>query len=102
MVLARKVENDKGMVLCKEGTELTAKILFRLENGKISHLTVQGHPVRVEGEGSLPEKIRELEHRFRKVESDPLMREIREIFREQLVHRFGEEEDPSANPEQET
>lgn len=90
MILAKKVENEKGMTLCKEGTELTDAILYRLENAKISQVSVQGRPIQVEGEKPLSERVEELHHRFQKVASDPLMQQILGIYERQLRDRYGE------------
>jgi hypothetical protein len=91
MVLARNVENDKGMVLCTTGTPLSDALLGRLENVGVSHVSVEGHPVSVEGETSLAQEMEALERRFEKVDTDPLMLKIRELLRKQLKLRYGDE-----------
>ncbi len=98
MVLAKGVENEKGMVLCKEGMELTDAILFRLENAKIAHISVEGYPVKIEGESPVSEMIQNLHHRFQKVESIPHMMKIRELYEQQLKNRYGEEGNGTGEP----
>jgi len=41
MMLAKAVENDKGMVLCGPGTELTDRLLMRFENMQVSTLYIK-------------------------------------------------------------
>ncbi len=90
MVLAKRVENERGMALCKEGTELTDSILLRFENAGISFITVEGRPVVVEGEKTCEEMLHEVERRFAKTVSDPTMLKIREIVLQNLRNRYGE------------
>ena len=81
MVLAKAVENDRGMTLYGEGTELTEKAIARLSNMEIERITVQGHPVDMgDGGQSLEGQIEALRNRFRKVRQDSLMRKIEDTF----------------------
>ncbi len=74
MVLAKDVEIEDGRILCGKGTALTASLIDRLLRMDISSVTVEGHPVKVEGEKSLKEEVQELEDRFSLVEDiKPLM-----------------------------
>jgi len=102
MILAKRVENERGMALCKEGTELTDSILLRFENAGIAFISVEGRPVAVEGEKSVAEQLSEVEHRFEKTASDPAMLKIKEIVVENLRNRYGEDPDgPGTLPEEE-
>ncbi|NOY53534.1 MAG: hypothetical protein GXP58_07935 [Deltaproteobacteria bacterium] len=91
MVLAKRVENERGMTLCKEGTELTDSILLRFENAGIAFLSVEGRPVAVEGEKPFGELLSEMDHRFARTVSDRTMSQIKEMVARNLRIRYGEE-----------
>ena len=92
MKLAKDVLTDNGRVLCGQGTELTDSLLSRLDNLGIESITVEGFPVPMPGEEVKPLEvlIEELEERFKMVTSEPLLMEIKEILKKQLI--FKEEE----------
>ena len=71
MVLAKDVLTPEGRVLCGKGTVLTETLIERLQKIELPFITVQGHPVKVEGEKSLVEEVAELEARFRDVGQIP-------------------------------
>ncbi len=74
MVLAREVKTPEDRVLCGAGTELTLSLIERLKQMEISHITVEGHPVEIEGEKTIQEELLEIEERFSRVtETPPLM-----------------------------
>ena len=84
MVLAKDVEMD-GRVLCGKGTPLPPKIIDRFMKIDIIHITVEGHPVAVEGEKSLKEELMEIEKRFSRVKKiPPLM-----YFKKRLMQRLA-------------
>ena len=92
MKLAKPVANDRGIVLCGPGTELTEEMIARLSNMGAKQITVEGHPMDTgDAEKSLGQQTDELHARFRKVEGDPLMRKIKNIFLERLRERANEE-----------
>jgi len=92
MKLAKPVANDRGIVLCGPGTELTEEMITRLSNMGAKRITVEGHPVDTgDAEKSLGQQTDELHARFRKVEGDPLMRKIKNIFLEGLKERANQE-----------
>ena len=92
MKLAKPVANDRGIVLCGLGTELTEEMIARLSNMGAKQITVEGHPIDPGDAGkSLGQQIDELQTRFRKVEGDPLMRRIKDIFLERLRERANQE-----------
>jgi len=92
MKLAKQVANDRGIVLCGPGTELTEEMITRLSDMGAKRITVEGHPVDTgDSEKSLGQQIDELHARFRKVEGDPLMRKIKDIFLERLKERANQE-----------
>jgi hypothetical protein len=77
MVLAKPITNDAGMALCAEDTELSETIIERLMRMNVSHVTLKGHPVDLGGETKTKEqKIEELQARFSRVQSDPLMQQV--------------------------
>ncbi|OGW01218.1 MAG: hypothetical protein A2889_08765 [Nitrospinae bacterium RIFCSPLOWO2_01_FULL_39_10] len=85
MRLAKAVLNEKGLVLCGEGVELNDALISRLSNLNINKITVEGHPVDTGAEEKpLEEQIQDLEKRFEKVKSDPLMKMIKSIFEKQI------------------
>lgn len=80
MVLAKAVENDRGMTLYGAGTELTEKAIARLSNMEVQKITVEGHPIQTGDGQSLEQQEEALRARFRKVRDDPLMRKIEGVF----------------------
>lgn len=92
-MLAKPVVNDNGVTLIREGTELTRLLIERLKNLGIQEIVVQGRPLKMEGEVDKPLSVleKELEDRFRPTRSNPLMRQIKEIFLREL--RFWVEEE---------
>ena len=92
MKLAKSVANDRGIVLCGPGAELTQEMITRLSDMGIKRITVEGHPVDMaDSEKSLSQQIDELHARFKKVEGDPIMRRIKHIFLERFKERANEE-----------
>ncbi|MBU1404008.1 MAG: hypothetical protein KKE83_00170 [Proteobacteria bacterium] len=74
MILAKEILNPEGMVLCGAGTALTPALIERLIGMDIVDVTVEGHPVILEGEKTLQEELREIDARFQRVEDiAPLM-----------------------------
>ena len=85
MRLAKAVLNEKGLVLCGEGVELNDALISRLSSLNINKITVDGHPVDTGAEEKpLDEQLQDLEKRFEKVKSDPLMKMIKSIFEKQI------------------
>lgn len=92
MKLARPVTNERGIVLCAPGTELTEEMIARLSGMGAKRIAVEGPPGDTgDVEKSLDQQIDELHTRFRKVEGDPLMRKIKEAFLGRLKERANEE-----------
>lgn len=74
MILAKEILNPDGMVLCGAGTPLTPALIERLISMDIVDVTVEGHPVTVEGEKTLKEELQDIDLRFQRVEDmAPLM-----------------------------
>ncbi len=87
MITARDVTDDDGKILCGVGLELTGEFIERLGRMGVSSVTVEGHPVRMPGEKSLKEKIRDLEHRFSKVRGDPVLRALMKLIAEYWIEK---------------
>lgn len=74
MILAKEIFNPEGMVLCGAGTALSEALIERLSGLDVVDVTVEGHPVNVEGEKTLQEELQEIDLRFQRVEDIvPLM-----------------------------
>jgi hypothetical protein len=92
MVLAREIrrpDSPAGPPICGSGIVLTESLLERLKTLGIQTVTVEGHPVTIQGEKGLDELLQELDSRFNKVSKDSLMRKLKEMFREKLVESWG-------------
>jgi hypothetical protein len=92
MVLAKDLvrpENPTGPAICGKGMELTDSLLERLRNMGIQSITVQGHPVWMEGDKTLEDLLLELDYRFSRAGQDPLTRSLKEIYRKQLISSMG-------------
>ena len=74
MILAKEILNPEGMVLCGAGTALSEALIARLSGLDVVDVTVEGHPVNIEGEKTLQEELQEVDLRFQRVEDIvPLM-----------------------------
>lgn len=85
MILAKDVELEGGRILCGKGTSLTASLIDRLLRMDISNITVEGHPVQIEGEKSLQEELREMEDRFSKVKGIPPLMYLKKCLMKRLI-----------------
>jgi hypothetical protein len=85
MVLAKDVLTPEGRILCGKGTELSEALLERLARMEILHITVEGHPVQVEGEKPLPEQLREIDRRFQRVEKIAPLMYLKKRIKERLI-----------------
>ena len=89
MRLAKAVLNEKGLVLCGEGVELNDALISRLSNLNINKITVEGHPVNTGVEEKpLEDQLKDLEERFEKVKSDPLMKMIKDMIERQIREKM--------------
>ncbi len=92
MVLAKDAVTPEGQVLCGADTPLSEELIARLRKQGVLVISVQGHPVRLPGEMSLAEKLKELDRRFSKVQGDPVLRALKHLIGEHLViEEKGEE-----------
>lgn len=93
MVLAKEVyRNDMsgGPPICGKGIVLSESLIERLRAMDIQSVTVQGHPVSVEGEKSLEEQLQDLDKRFQRHSTDTLTLKLKEIYRQYLIEAMGE------------
>jgi hypothetical protein len=88
MVLAKEIKADDNPAsppICGKGVSLTGLLISRLTQMGVQSVTVEGHPVKLEGEASLEEMLAVLDKRFAKVQADPLMMKLKEIYRSNLM-----------------
>jgi hypothetical protein len=92
MVVAKEVVNDKGIVLVSEGTALTEKLIFRLENMGIKKVMVKGCPVMRPDlmPKSLEAKLADMEVGFARVKDDPTMKRFRVILKAHFIKQDRE------------
>ncbi|MBI5556126.1 MAG: hypothetical protein HY885_00650 [Deltaproteobacteria bacterium] len=90
MVLAKDVEMPDGRILCGKGTPLTPAIIDRILKMDISHITVKGQPLSVEGGKTLEEELRDIEKRFSRVKHvPPLMYIKKRLMQRKAASRKG-------------
>lgn len=88
MVLAKDVLTADGRILCGKGTALTTSIIERIRKMDIGHITVEGHPVQVEGEKTLEQELHDIEERFSRVKHvPPLMYLKKRIMQRKVASR---------------
>jgi hypothetical protein len=88
MVTAKEVmrpDNPEGFPVCGKGTTLSESLVERLKSMGVQSITVEGHPVEMEGEVSTAEKLAALDKRFRKISGDPVMAMVKEKFRNHII-----------------
>ncbi len=90
MVLAREVITPEGRTLCGQGTELTEAIIARFLKMEIPYISVEGHPVKIEGEKTLKEQLMDVEKRFSKVEHVPPLMFLKNKIMKRLVASMQE------------
>lgn len=88
MILAKEVRKDDDEIsppICGKGIVLTESLLSRLERMGIQALSVEGHPVKMEGDKSVDELLAALDKRFSKVMDDPIMIKLKDIYKENII-----------------
>jgi hypothetical protein len=93
MILAKDIvraDNPSGPAICGKGVELTDSLIERLRNMGIQSITVQGHPVWMEGDKTLEELLADLDRRFSRVADDPYAARLKEIYKDHLIRSMGE------------
>jgi hypothetical protein len=94
MVLAREIRSSNepnGRVLCGKGVTLTESLISRVRQMGIESVSVEGHPIKMEGERTAADMLAALDQRFCRVTDDPLMMRLKEIYRRQILRSMGEE-----------
>ena len=89
MILAKEILNPDGMVLCGAGTALTPGLIERLAGMDVVDVTVEGHPVIIEGEKTLQEELREIDFRFQRVEDIAPLMYLKKRIQAQLAASRG-------------
>ncbi len=93
MVLAQEIKNSdnpSGMTICGKGVKLTESLISRLTQMGVQSVSVEGHPVKVEGDATLEDMLAKLDKRFSRVEDDDLMKKVKEMYRKQIFRSMGE------------
>ena len=103
MKLAKPVMNDRGMILCGPGTELTEQTIARLSEMDVKRIAVEGRPIDTgREEKSLSRQLEDLDVHFRRVDGDPLMKKIKNAFGDALKERAEQESAEQESAEQES
>ena len=85
--------NEKGIALVSENTELSEKLIMRLENLGVSKVAVKGCPVKLPNyiPKSLKEKMADLEIGFSQMNGkDDLMKKYKVLLRAHFIKRENE------------
>lgn len=82
MKLLKAVTSPSGMVLLSDGTELNEELIGRLARMELEGVHVRGE--RRPGR-SLEAMLTELDARFAKTEHEPLMADLKAVFREHIA-----------------
>lgn len=86
MKLAKDAVTSDNKILCGAGITLTQEIIERLIRMNIGGIVVEGHPVHLEGEKTLKEKLTDLEMRFSRVKNNPVLRAVMKIIAEHYIN----------------
>ncbi len=83
MVLAKPVTRPDGIAVAAAGSELSESLLDRFDTMGVTHLVVEGEPVRLDGpagSSSFDKRLERLDHLFRKFPDDAWMAQIRRLL----------------------
>jgi hypothetical protein len=86
MILAKDAISSDNKILCGAGIVLTQEIIERLIRMNIGGVVVEGHPVHLEGEQTIKERLSDLEIRFSRVKNNPVLRAIMKIIAEHYIN----------------
>lgn len=89
MVLAQEIPLEGDRILCGKGTVLSESLIERLKRMEISHITVEGHPVALDGEKTLETELQELDARFSRVMAIPPLVYLKDRIRARIVASWG-------------
>jgi hypothetical protein len=89
-ILARDVVRPDGVILIPAGKKLSAEEIPLLERLDIVFVFIEGEAFKSAGEKEkfLTRENKALDRRFSRVEHDPILMAIREMFRENLNQRI--------------
>jgi hypothetical protein len=79
--VTRDVKDDKGAVVCFAGDRLSASLLLDLRRAGIGSVYVE-REIGPDGERNVDDLLAELDRRFARVETDPLMGVLKEVMAE--------------------
>ncbi len=85
MCLAEPVTNENGLVLINEGTVLNETLIEKLKKMKLDSLKIKGENQPVI---SKEEVLKELDDKFKSVESKPYMATIKKIIKEHIEELY--------------
>jgi len=99
MVLAKPLTNSEGKILVAEKCRLTEKILTRLDDWGCDMVFVEGEPQSDEEKGivvgldlsdsNTEELFEQIDKSFAKVSDDPLMEQVKEALKSQLLKKLN-------------
>lgn len=86
MILAQEIVRDDGVLLCQKGAELTDTLLKMLErlNFETVQIEVGSTETPEERAERLAREETEITYRFSRVESDPILAELKRTLLEKL------------------
>lgn len=83
MVLAKPVTRSDGIAVAAAGSALTESLLDRLDGMGVTHLVVEGEPVKLDGPPgatSFDKRLERLDYLFRKHEGNAWMAQIKRLM----------------------
>ena len=83
MVLAKPVTRSDGIAVAAAGAELSASLLDRFDGMGVTHLVVEGEPVKLDGPPgatSFDKRLERLDFLFRKHEDNAWMQQIKRLM----------------------
>lgn len=83
MILAKPVARPDGMAVAGAGSELSQGLLDRFDSMGVTHLVVEGEPVRLDGPpgaSSFDKRLERMDFLFRKFPDDKWMGQIRRLL----------------------
>ena len=81
-VVAKHVHVEGNRVLCSPGTRLESEVITLLSRRGVTSVSIEDG---ADERKSSEELLHELDARFAKVTHDPLMRDLKELFRNRIV-----------------
>ncbi len=88
MVLAKDIMRSEGpnpLPISRKGTELTQTLIKQLLDMGIQSVAVEEHPICQKEKEGLQEGLDKLAYRFKRLEGNPVMMKIKEIYQDRLI-----------------